>query len=179
MDDISRLLGISKKTIYNFITNKKDLVTGVVQAFIEEEIEATQEILKNSENAIDEITSIARFVLKSLRSMKPTMAYDLQKYHPKAWELVENRHLKYIKEVIEKNVIRGKKEGLYREDLDPTLISKIYVGLSRLVVNEEVFPSHEFDKSYIYENFLMYHLNGIMNSKGRKEFAKQLKLKAA
>jgi len=179
MDDISRLLGISKKTIYNFVTNKKDLVTSVVQAFIDEEIDATQKILTESSNAVDEITSIASFVLKSLRSMKPTMAYDLQKYHPKAWNLVEEKHLEYIKEVIKKNIIRGIDEGLYREEVDPTLTSKMYVGLSRLLVNEEVFPSYEYDKGYVYENFLTYHLHGILNTKGRKELAKQLKNKAA
>lgn len=179
MDDISRFLGISKKTIYNFISNKKDLVSSVVSAFIEEEVEATKKILKDSNNAIDEITSIGEYVLQSLRSMKPTMAYDLQKYHPEAWRLVEDNHYAYIKEVIRNNIKRGIKEGYYREDIDPIVTSKIYVGMARLLINENEFPSKDFDKSYIYENFLMYHMNGIINSKGRKELSKQLKLKAA
>lgn len=179
MDDISRFLGISKKTIYNFIKNKKDLVSSVVQAFIDEEVEVTKKIVKESTNAIDEITSIGRYVLQSLRSMKPSMAYDLQKYHPQAWQLVEDNHYDYIKVVIQKNIKRGIKEGYYREDLDPVVTSKIYIGMARLVINEEEFPSKDFDKSYIYEHFLNYHMNGIINSKGRKELAKQIKLKAA
>ena len=35
MDDIARLLGISKKTIYNLVKNKKGLVHSVVSAHIE------------------------------------------------------------------------------------------------------------------------------------------------
>ena len=37
MDDIARLLGISKKTIYNIVDNKSELVEEVIKDFIQEE----------------------------------------------------------------------------------------------------------------------------------------------
>jgi len=179
MDDISRMLGISKKTIYTYIATKKDLVSSVVTAFIDEEVKMTTEITKSSKNAIDEISSIAKYVLESLRAMKPSLVYDLQKYHPKAWKLVEGDHYDYIKNLIKKNIERGVKEGFYRDDTDSEVLSRMYIGLSRLMVNEEVFPTNQYDISYLYESFLMYHLNGIMNTKGRKELVKYINIKAA
>ncbi|NNF23141.1 MAG: TetR/AcrR family transcriptional regulator, partial [Saprospiraceae bacterium] len=34
MDDLARMLGVSKKTIYTYIENKKDLVRSVISQFI-------------------------------------------------------------------------------------------------------------------------------------------------
>ena len=38
MDDIARKLGISKKTLYQYVENKTDLVSKIMLAHIEEEL---------------------------------------------------------------------------------------------------------------------------------------------
>lgn len=179
MDDIARLLGISKKTIYNFVENKKDLVESVILAYIEEEKEVIDKISSDSENAIDEMTQIARFVLKSLRSVKPTLSYDLQKYHPKAWTLLQTDHMNYIEKVIKRNITRGMNEGLYRTDLDVEIYSKIYVGLGRMMMDNETFSDQSIALGDIYEHIILYHLNGIMDENGRKVFNNYMKTERA
>lgn len=177
MDDIARLLGISKKTIYNFISNKKDLVSSVVQAFIDEEIKSINKISKSSNNAVEEMAKIGRHVLQSLRSMTPKISYDLKKYHPRTWDLVERHHFTFIEKTIKENVEGGIEQGFYRTDVDPDIIAKMYVGIAHVMTDEDIFPTDIYQKSVIYEHFLLYHLNGLMNSKGQKELAKHLNLK--
>ncbi len=175
MDDIARLLGISKKTIYKFIENKKDLVMAVVTQHLNEEKEAVEMIKVTAENAIDEMTSIARLVLESLRSIKPTLSFDLKKYHPGAWSLIEKDHFNYIENVIKINIERGISEKYYRANIDPNIYSKLYVGLAKLIVNQESFPPGSYALSELYENVIHYHIHGIMNDKGKKAFNKYLK----
>jgi len=172
MDDLARMLGISKKTIYSFVENKSELVVEVIKDFICEEEEYVCKLTKTSKNAIDEITGIAVFVMKSLRKMKPAFVYDLEKYHVNAWSLINDGHLDNIEKTIKNNIKRGIEEGFYRNDLDENIQAKIYVGLVRILIDEEQFPSAQYERAYLYKHLLKYHLNGIINSKGRKELQK-------
>lgn len=175
MDDMARLLGISKKTIYSHVDNKKTLVSVVIETFIKKEHKDIKKISKKAGNAIEEMALIAKLVLKSLRIMKPKFTYDLKKYHPQTWKFVETVHFEFMKETIKSNVERGKKENLYRSDLDEYIISNFYFSIARLCIDEDVFNTEEIPVSTLFESFIRYHLNGIANDNGRKELSKQLK----
>ena len=175
MDDISKALGLSKKTLYNFIENKKDLIYQVMENFINEDEAVIQDLRKHSKDAVDEMILLANHVLQFLRTMKPSLTYDLIKYHPKTWKLIDTRHMGFIREMIRENVIRGMKEGLYRNDLDPDIIAEMYVAHSRLMTNEDVFPLKKYQMTELYLSQIYYHINGIVNSKGSSLFKKYLK----
>lgn len=174
MDDIAKFLGISKKTIYNFVSNKSNLVLEVLKIIVKEEKETIEEINKQSVNAIDEMAAIARYILQFLRKMKPTLTYDLQKYHSESWSFVETEHLAFIEKVIRRNLTRGKIEGLYKSSLNEDILSKLYMNMARILVDEHAFPSSEYDRPMVYENFFHYHMGGVMNEKGVKELQKYM-----
>jgi len=175
MDDIARLLGISKKTIYAQIRNKKELVKAAVQIFIKQEHLIIEGITQKSHNAIDEMVLMARQSLKTIRNMKPTLSYDLKKYHPETWEYIEEKHFKRLQKVITRNIQRGMHEGYYRTELNSEIIGKLYLGLAKTVATDESLISNENNLKEYYESMILYHLHGIMNSNGKKELTKYLK----
>ena len=172
MDDIARMLGMSKKTIYAYVCNKSQLVEEALMAFVNEEESVVSEITSTSTNAIEEISAIAEYVMKSLRKMKPTLLYDLQKYYGKTFRMVQQKHFTHIETTIKNNIARGIEEGFYREDLDAAIQAKIYVGLAQILVDEDRFPSSKYERAYLYKQLMKYHLNGIMNDNGRTELQK-------
>jgi len=175
MDDIAKMMGISKKTIYNFISNKKDFVHAVVKSYIRDEEKLYDSIRDKSSNAVDEIISIARIVQETLKDIKPTLIYDLKKYHPATWQLIEKGHYHYIENSVADNIKRGIEEGFYRENLRVDVLPKFYVTLARLVADIEVFKDKKISQVELYESVILYHLNGILNTKGQKELSKYLK----
>ncbi len=60
MDDISRHLSVSKKTLYQHFADKEDIVSMACQAHIETMATQFLEITRNSKNAIDELAKISR-----------------------------------------------------------------------------------------------------------------------
>ena len=170
MDDIARLLGISKKTIYKSVSNKKDLIHAVIETFVEEEHAAIRQITKESGDAVEEMVLIAQHVLASMKQMNPTLTYDLKKYYPKTWNYVEHHHFSHIESVIQENLKRGKKEKLYRQGIDENVLSKMYVGMAHLIVNEHIFSFKEYEISELFKNYIEYHLHGILNRKGIEIF---------
>ena len=166
MDDLARELGISKKTLYQEVENKADLVEKVLKQHILCEKTEMTEIREQSANAIEEIHKIARYVLKMLREMGPAIIYDLKKHYRIIWDELEKFHKQYVYTVIKDNIEWGMEEGLYRENLDADIIAKLYVGKTLAVIDEEVFPLTQYNREQLYIEYMRYHINGIATEKG-------------
>lgn len=166
MDDISRKLGISKKTIYSFVATKEDLIVNILEKHLKKDEDTINDILANSRNAIDEMVNITRHVLSFLRSMTPSIIYDLKKYHPQTWEKIEGIHFSFIELTIYNNLLRGQYEEYYRADFDPRIISKLYVYKSRSIADQDKFPLDDFDRVLLFKEMIKYHLHGIVSEKG-------------
>jgi len=166
MDDISRKLGISKKTLYQIVKDKKDLVNKGMKLCLEEEELILTQTSKESENAIDELIGFTRFVNSRLRDLHASVIYDIQKYHIESWKMIQEHKQKFIRNSILENTKRGIKEGLYRENLNPEIITSLY-----MVMMDGFFHVEEnFEKGTRLEDLHMemirYHVRGVANEKG-------------
>lgn len=172
MDDIARELGISKKTLYKEVSGKKELVLLGTKMQVKIEHNVIKEIQGQKSNALEKMLKLSRHVISFMRHMKPTLTYDLQKYHPDSWKLIETGHYDFVRSEIEKNLIDGIKEKLYRKQMDPEIIAKLYVGKMKMLVNEDEFPLRKYDKVKLLQQFLMHHLHGIVTQKGLTQLEK-------
>lgn len=166
MDDVSRTLGISKKSLYEFIDTKEDLIATVVNFHIQNDQKATQDILSESTNAVEGMIYTTRHVLKFMRKMSPSLLYDLKKYYPDIWKSIEVSHFNYIKQVIYTNLLRGQNEGLYRTGFNADIISQLYISKALTITNTDIFPLDKYDRVNLFEELVNYHLYGIITAKG-------------
>ncbi len=173
MDDLAQKLGISKKTIYASVETKEDLILQVIGNFLKLEESNIRKITTASSDAIDEIISINRHILSYLRVMKPSLIFDLKKYYPECWDMIENTHLRFIREVIEQNILRGQQEGLYRKDISPMVISKLFITKSLLIIDEKEFSLINNDLYELIMQLEKYHLYGIVSPTGQKQLLDQ------
>lgn len=174
MDDIAREMGISKKTLYQYVPNKADLIEQIFQAHITEEKCMTEEIRSTSSDALEEMLRIGRYVVEKLRSMSPTTVYDLRKYYGSIWKKMEAQMKQHVYGVISDNIGRGIQQGIYRSELDPDIIARLYVGKSVLVADEDVFEIGDYDLATLHQEYIRYHIHGIASEKGRQLLAKHL-----
>lgn len=168
MEDISRNIGISKKTIYQHFDSKKTLIKEVVADHIENDQIALRHIIDNATDAIDEMVLVAQHVLHFLRGMSPSMMFDTRKYYPAIWQMVENQHIGFFLDITRKNILRGQEEGLYLTDINPEIVARIYVHQSLALSDETIFPLSTFTRSELYQAIVTYHIRGIMTDKGRE-----------
>jgi len=175
MDDISRGLSISKKTLYKYVTDKGDLVCQVMSVMCEEEEETIVEIAKENNNAIDEIIEIAKYVNGRLKQIHPSIHYDLEKYYPEAWERFTKHKLQFILNTVKSNLERGIKQGLYRKNLNCDIIAKLYISKIDVVFDGRVFPPHEHSFVDVYDELMRYHIKGIASEKGLTYLSEKLK----
>lgn len=166
MDDISRELKISKKTLYRFVTDKNDLVAQVMQAHITKDQAVVNEMAKNSKNAIEEIMTISEYVGSMVGNLHPSVHYDMEKYYPEAWEIFINHKRHFVLNCMSQNMVRGIKEGFYRKDLNVPILALLYVGRIDMVFDGQLFPPEHFNFRDVFVEMIHYHLRGISSEKG-------------
>jgi len=170
MDDVSRELGISKKTVYQFFENKDQLVSCVAHAHLEKEKIEYLSISDNAENAIDELHKIARCIRKNFSEINPSMLFDLKKYHPQAWKIYLNFKQSVILGNIQKNLRRGIEEGFYRQDIDPEILSIMRVEQVQMLFDEQIFPKSKFDFTGVQMQIFEHFVFGLLTDEGRRLF---------
>ena len=175
MDDLSRELGISKKTLYQNVDSKEDLINKVILEHTKREVEEMKAIRKNSKNAIDEVIGIGRYIVRTLRDLSPNTMYDLKKYYRSCWDRLESLHKGYVLQVVKDNLNWGVKEGLYREEINTDIIGKLYMNKAMFLVDEDIFPLKEYKRDDLVKEHILYHLHGVITPKGQKLLRNYLK----
>ncbi len=168
MDDVARELGISKKTLYQYVADKKDLVKKVCEHELVKKREAFMKIHKGNLNAIEEIIGVNKLVLRLIKEYNPTKFYDLKKYYPDIYDMIRQDQRDNMYRSMVANLKKGKKEGLFRKDLDENVIAKLYISRVEYPLESDLLTPEEFTSPrFIIQSFI-YHIHGIANEKGLK-----------
>jgi hypothetical protein len=174
MDDIARELGISKKTLYQQVEDKRDLVKKVLEIDSRKRGEHFAEIKNRSLNAIEEVFEVNKLVNRMIKEANPVREFDLQKYYPEIYDVVNQKRRERMYQAMKENLQKGKNEGLYRKDLKEEIISKIYIARMENMFHKDLETVIEFTSpKFIYEVFV-YHIRGIASEKGIKFFEKNI-----
>jgi len=174
MDDVSRHLGISKKTLYKYVENKADLIEKIMHNHNENEKELINQINANSTDAIDELFNIAIMVRQQLKEISPAAIYDLRKHYKRIFDMVISMHQEYIYDCIKNNLERGIESGLYRADLNMDIIARLYMAQTLGLIVDSNFPSDKYKKEKVYSEFINYHFHAITSKKGAAILNKKL-----
>ncbi|MFT7592572.1 MAG: AcrR family transcriptional regulator [bacterium] len=172
MDDISREIGVSKKTVYQHVSDKRDLVRQTFERHLNSDEAFCTRMMDETNNPIQQLLNLAKHIVDNFSQMNPSTMFDIQKYYPSCWELFHDHKNKYIQSQVIDNLKLGIKTGHYRPELNVDIISKLYICLIDSTVNPDTFPAKEFDRVSIFVQLFDYHLHAIMTSEGTKYFNK-------
>lgn len=174
MDDVANELGISKKTLYQMVESKDDLVLKVLTHHIMGRKTQCLTMSASAGNAIEEIFCVLESNTQELDQMKTNVINDLQKYHREAWVMIQKFHHEFVLKMIRENMIKGRKEGLYRDNFDIDTIAKLHLGTAFLLFDEQVFPEGATQRVKLFKEYMMHFLHGIVSPKGLTYLKKKL-----
>jgi TetR/AcrR family transcriptional regulator, cholesterol catabolism regulator len=168
MDEIATQLGMSKKTIYQYYTDKDQLVDAVAVDEIQFSQECCMRDSATADNAIEEIFKVMEFVEVMFRNMNPSMLHDLEKYHPGGYKKFLEHKNKFLYDMVRKNIERGIKEELYRPEIDVEIMARYRLESMMLAFNTELFPTSKFNFVKLQQEILEHFLYGLATLKGYK-----------
>ena len=171
MDDISRKISISKKTIYQYYRDKDEIVCLVAKRVLSKEKEKMLAIKEAAEDAIHEIFLLSQYLRKHIQHVNPSILFDLQKYHQNAWKIYlsfkENVFINELKSTLH----RGISEGYFREDIDIEILAQLRLMEIQMAGDQDIFPQDKFDFKKVIIQLFEHFMHGVLTEKGRKKLA--------
>jgi len=178
MDDIAASVGMSKKTLYQYYQDKDELVKAVINDVLEDNKCSCDEFVNRAENAIHEVFLTMEMMVETFTEMNPSILFELQKYHPSAYQTFAKFKGEFIYQSIKANIERGKKEELYRDDINVEILSRYRMEAVFIPFNPEFQRSlNKFTLMEIEEQVILNFLFGMVSQKGYKMAIKYLEQK--
>lgn len=166
MDDLARELVISKKTLYKHFSSKEKLVERTVNAVFER-VKKTLLAAREAEgNAIDQLFNIDERICRTVENYDHSLQFQMRRYYPEVFSSLERKRKKLIIETTRHNIRQGKKEGLYRQEVNDEIITLLYYSRMVMLTGEEIDPFRDFDIRMVMREILLYHLRGIATERG-------------
>jgi AcrR family transcriptional regulator len=166
MDEIASQLGISKKTIYQFYSDKEALVQDIFKDITDQNKKKCIYFKGISENAIHEQYLAGDSAQEIFNNMNTSVLFDLNRFHPNVFAEFEKFKKQFLFNSIKENIQRGIKEGLFRKDIDVDIITWLRLEMiSGIFFNEEVVSGRT--KPTRFEDEMKdFFLHGICTEKG-------------
>ena len=165
MDDLSQQLGMSKRTIYEYFSGKKELVNECILHFEYFRDKKTKEIFDSSENMFEALLKLYQESLINMQKINKNFFYDIKKYFPE----INKRHLQKREEKMEKAAQffkEGIELGMIRNDLNVEVLSALVEEVNLLLFENNSFLLRKFSFFDIHRTLFLTFLRGIATDKG-------------
>ncbi len=175
MDELSRRLGISKKTLYTFVKNKEELVEKV---FLYEEtkiMKLSQEIDNYPINAIEKLLKISQLVHDEMKRINPMIRFEMSKYYHHTFEAYMEKKRQSVYEGMKINILQGIEEKIYRDDINVDLVATIYLNSFIELHNSEICKILDINFIQLFEVMFENHIRAISTPLGLAFFESRKK----
>ena len=166
MDDIARELSISKKTIYQFFKDKNELVYLISERFLLAQKEKFDKIQVESKDSIELLYLSTLHAREIFEIINPYILFDIKKYYKEAWQLYLDFEKKIMYESLITTLEHGIKQGLFREDIDVSILATLRMEEIKLAFDKDVFPDNRFSFKEVQYQILDHFFYGIMTEEG-------------
>lgn len=167
MDDLAAHLGMSKKTLYSYFSTKEALVEAATLKLYDTVTQGVDNICDTSTNPIEELYDVKKWVMTSLKGDKTSPMHQLQKYYPAVYSKINSMQFNHVQDCIQKNMNAGVAMGLYRDSVKTAFVSRIYFVGIQGIKDVNLFPVDHFPVNDLFDQYLEYHLRGIVTPAGR------------
>lgn len=166
MDDVAKELSISKKTLYQYVTDKDDLVKKTILLHLHTMDYVCMNVFKSEDNAIDQILKIAEMMINAHKEINPSLLFDLKKFHPESYRIFTEHREFQLQKQIKENLNLGISQNLYRKDINIGLTAGFYMALIEQTFSSEIklLAGLPFTEKYAY--LVNYHLHAICTPEG-------------
>ncbi|HET7116901.1 MAG TPA: TetR/AcrR family transcriptional regulator [Hanamia sp.] len=179
MDEIASQLGVSKKTIYQSFSDKNELVDAVIGDILNYNRNYCQASRVEADNAVHEVFLAMDSLQTTFENMSPGILFDIERNYPATYKKFKEFKYNFLFDIMKKNIERGKKEGLYREDMNSDIIAKTRLECMMIPFNEDLFPRNQFPMVFLHQQLIEFFLYGMVTPKGYKLITKYQKERSA
>lgn len=162
MDDITKSLSISKRTLYEIYANKEALIIEGVKWYYEDMHKRLRDYAIQSPNVMDILIYSFRLKVEEIRQTNPMFYTEIEKY-PALLAYFEQMHCDHHSQML-KFLRRGVEEGYFIRDLNYEFVTQMIDMQNRFVMQQMLYQQYSMET--IFFNLVFVSLRGFCTTKG-------------
>lgn len=171
MNDVAEILDVSKKTLYKYVGNKKEVVEMVLKYEADLLHDMSHELLDKFLIGEKDFVAVCKEGTQNLIAISATRTDkyldDLNKYHAAEFKQFELQDQKTSIGLFYKMFKIGVKEGYIRSDIDIDMTAKfLYANIRSIMSEKSLFDNYTVTSDSFYKTFWNYNLGPLFSSKG-------------
>ena len=165
-DEISRMLGVSKRTLYEFFDSKENLIYECVIFTIERmRMLVDVHFSENTNNVIEKLFPMTNPKLQKMLVEENRFLKDVRRLYADIFQQTMEKYIESYKKRIIDIIKEGMEEGVFLSDINPELIIDVI-----FTIHGALFNKLEFFEKYspveLFKNTALCYLRGISTAKG-------------
>lgn len=136
--DISEIADVAEGTIYNYFTNKKDILVSIFKVKLDEYTKLANNELEKTDNPVEKIKILINYHFKFMcenPNLAQVFQVQLRKNDPDIREKLKG-DLKNYFTVIDNVIIDGVNKGVFKKNINIHLAREMFFGtLNEVVIN--------------------------------------------
>lgn len=170
MDQIAREAGMSKKTIYQEFSDKKQLVYETFSQELEANACKMTQIEDDVDGIIDHLIAFSKFIRERFTDMHPLILNEIKRYYPESWALFEKFKDEYALTNLENLLEKGKDRGYFRREINSRLLAMMRLEQISFLFDPAKFNPLRINLGELQFQIFEHFLYGIFTDKGRAAY---------
>ncbi len=174
MDELCRYMHISKKTLYQYVDNKEDLLSKILDVLKKSHGSPQMKIAMEEKNAIEVLFFISQRIYEFHINVKNIFSSDLKKYYPHLWESFDESMRAKTYTYLKNNIEQGISEKLYRDDIDVDMTVSLYMAKIDGVHSNFSKNTEKYTFRQLFEVLFEHQIRAIATQQGLQFLEKEI-----
>ena len=170
MDEIAKILSISKRTIYEQFKNKDEIVLRTIVFMMEESNHEVLNYIREQCNPIEELFPIVHENVRQAYGHRFKFLADVKRLYPDIYKqynvMYKERNINHLRDIIQ----RGKQQNLFRKEINEDVILT-FMFKESVALSEPKYKMYEqYSMKDIFFNIAVPFMRGLMTQEGIEIF---------
>lgn len=168
MDDLAKELGMSKKTLYAHFESKEALLRAMLKSRAARMEAGLKELTEEDAPFPVKFPKVIHFVHEKASEVSPQFVEDVRRFAPDCFRIIDEARARMIPLYFGRLIGEGARAGVLRTDLDPALLTRVFLTMVQSLVRPDVAGDLKTHPSILLDQILSITFQGILTPQGRK-----------
>lgn len=174
MDQIAREAGMSKKTIYQEFSDKKQLVYETFSQELTANACKMMQIEDDVDGIIEHLIAFSKFLRERFTDMHPLILNEIKRFYPESWELFEKFKEEHALANLENLLEKGKALGYFRKEINSRLLAMMRLEQISFLFDPVKFNPVRINLGEMQFQIFEHFLYGIFTDRGRDAYEEKM-----
>lgn len=161
MDDMARIAGKSKSTIYEYFKSKEEILTAVCQTRINTLMASILQLSESDLEGTDYYSQLIEIFAEGTTGISITFLQSIKQYYPKAWKTIDDFTDQYVG-LLQIHYREGIQKGVYNSVSVELIGSLDKLFIIQVVTNPAIFTDEKYKISDLIRDYLNLRLIGLL-----------------